>query len=71
MLKIRLILKSTKKKLKIQESKLTLCDVKKNDIKLCNEISGYCEKYQEEYKDEEKELDDLILFFKTYIEKYN
>lgn len=58
-------------KLAIEESKLTLCSIRSSDLILCNEMNSYCGKYQQEYKSEEKELEDLIMFFKTYIEKYN
>lgn len=58
-------------KLKIEESKLRLCDVRSKDLILCNNMNKYCEKYNDEYKAEERELDDLIMFFKTFIEKYN
>ena len=33
-------------------------------------MNSYCEKYEVEYNAELRELDDLIMFFKTYIEKY-
>jgi len=60
-----------KKKLVVEESKIVLCDVKKKDIELCNEMNSYCDKYQNEFKSEQREVDDLILFFTTYISKYN
>jgi hypothetical protein len=55
----------------VEDSKDTLCTIQGSNLVICNDISDYCNKYQVEYSEEIKELDDLILFFQTYIHKYN
>jgi hypothetical protein len=49
---------------------MKLCEFNTNNKVICNNIKSYCNKYQEDYKFEANELDDLIILLKTYMEKY-
>jgi hypothetical protein len=54
----------------LQQSESDLCTITRDNLKLCNEISDYCHNYQIEYSEEKKELEDLMLYFKKYIDKF-
>ncbi len=53
----------------LEEAKAALCAITKEDLKLCNDISGYCDNYSIEYGEEIRELEDLLLYFKGFVEK--
>ena len=60
------------KKINLENIELTksidiLCQINKDNIKLCEELSNICTDYQSEYAQEEKDLDDLINYIKDLI----
>jgi len=60
-----------KKRLYIVDAKVDLCKIRNSNLNICNEINDYCDRYQLEYNQEFKELDDLMVFFQSYIQKFN
>ena len=57
-------------KLNLYESQNVLCQISKENLATCNELSEYCNDYQIEFSEEIKELEDLMLYFKKYIDNY-
>ena len=57
-------------KIKLYESEKDLCSVVLENLKACNELSNYCDSYQIEFSEEILELEDLMLYFKKYLEKF-
>ncbi len=51
------------------ESKKILCQKIGDSMKVCNQLNDYCNNYQIEYSQEISELEDLMLYFKQYIDK--
>jgi hypothetical protein len=54
----------------LHESQNNFCLISKTNLKLCNDISAYCNSYQIEFNDELKELEDLMKHFKKYLEQF-
>lgn len=52
------------------DSQKKLCSVSRQNLMTCNEISDYCQNYQIEYSQEIKELEDLLLYFRKYINRF-
>ena len=53
----------------LNESKADLCKISKDNLKVCNDVSKYCTNYQIEYDEEVQELEDLLIYFKQYLDK--
>jgi len=58
-------------RLSLENINQNLCNLKKKDLKLCEEINIYCKNQSIEISTQINELKDLMLFFETYIKKFS
>ena len=54
----------------LNKSQAKLCAFSKDNLQVCNDVNDYCNNYQIEYTQEIKELEDLLIYFKKYIDQY-